>query len=684
MTDVVTVTATNDVAVSVAATPQAVEVGYSLPGAGYLPLNGGTLSGPLEISTGTTGNMLAIGGPPSAVTEALEIVSSASQQNRLKMASFFETDSFGTAEVVRMHFGQATGSGAAGGDSSKAALAWYDDEVSTTQSQVWVQAHNYLQQYDPQTFLPSGVNTGTGVITYTPAGIPPINAWQVQFSTTGTLPGGVSPSTDYYVDILSGTTFSVYNDSGLTEPVTLTSQGTGTHTMTPQLSYNNNHHQHFSVEVTDSGLSDKSTRFSIPWGFDTTEIGFFSANVTVEGGIFRVCGPSGTYRQMVLGQTLSSNLTPDGTQDRWSIQANATAESGSNVGSDFRIVRYNDSGSQIDFPLFIERATGQIALGNTQNESPAATVDVESTSSYDTLRLINQATGNPTSALLHGETADTSRRYLDLRVTGDAVSDTTLYRSGTTFLSTDGYFSAGDNICIGTQGDSLSSGLVGGLVLANAATPPTGNPSGGGVLYVSSGSLYYRGTAGSAFELSEDMTAWGAADAGLIAWNYDPALCATEGAPVTENFYLIAVIVRAPVTVTNALLYVEALGSSVSAAAAGLYNSSGTQLGYSASMAAAWATGGNVGLQTMPLTATSSGSLAITAGTYYVGFFAEGSGLPSLARLSTVDASSANIGTTAATSRFAINGTTVTTLPGGPITMSSNTPSSTKWWAGLS
>ena len=51
--------------------------------------------------------------------------------------------------------------------------------------------------------------------------------------------------------------------------------------------------------------------------------------------------------------------------NRWVLDvANATAESGSNVGSDFQILRYNDAGSAIGVPLGISRATGNVSLPN--------------------------------------------------------------------------------------------------------------------------------------------------------------------------------------------------------------------------------------------------------------------------------------------------------------------------------
>jgi len=53
-----------------------------------------------------------------------------------------------------------------------------------------------------------------------------------------------------------------------------------------------------------------------------------------------------------------------GNNIRWAITSAGTAESGSNVGSDFGIARYSDAGAYIDTPLSITRSTGQVHFVN--------------------------------------------------------------------------------------------------------------------------------------------------------------------------------------------------------------------------------------------------------------------------------------------------------------------------------
>jgi hypothetical protein len=48
--------------------------------------------------------------------------------------------------------------------------------------------------------------------------------------------------------------------------------------------------------------------------------------------------------------------------NRWTVGADATAETGSNAGSDYVIARFNDAGTQIDVPVLITRSTGIVTF----------------------------------------------------------------------------------------------------------------------------------------------------------------------------------------------------------------------------------------------------------------------------------------------------------------------------------
>lgn len=83
---------------------------------------------------------------------------------------------------------------------------------------------------DSFTFATTDVNTTTDIITKTAHGL--IDGDKVNFTSSTTLPGGLSAGTVYYVKVASSSTFQVSTTLG-GAAVDLTSQGTGTHTLIP-------------------------------------------------------------------------------------------------------------------------------------------------------------------------------------------------------------------------------------------------------------------------------------------------------------------------------------------------------------------------------------------------------------------------------------------------------------------
>ncbi|MFF9287495.1 collagen-like triple helix repeat-containing protein [Streptomyces griseosporeus] len=342
-----------------------------------------TSAGPPTSGTWSTGDtvqdstgawwLCTTGGAPGAWKGTLTLDGGTLNNGaRIETVSVSETDSSGTAESVRLHFARPAGKG---GNSAKNAIAWFDDDISTTQSQVWAQAHRYLHWYDPIVFTSSAVNTATDAITAAGHGLPSTPpAWRGQFTTTGTLPGGLSAATTYYVARVDANTVKVYTDAAATALVDLTSQGSGTHTFTPDNTFFNNEHRHFSIEVSNADLANKNTRLSLPWGVDWCQIGTFQSDFNVNGGVLRVNGGAGTNREMQWGGTLSDNIAPDLKNVRWSARADSTAESGSNAGSDWRLVRFTDLGAAIDSPIFVKRSNGFVGLGG--NTNPQVQLDV--------------------------------------------------------------------------------------------------------------------------------------------------------------------------------------------------------------------------------------------------------------------------------------------------------------------
>ena len=65
-----------------------------------------------------------------------------------------------------------------------------------------------------------------------------------------------------------------------------------------------------------------------------------------------------------------------GAVQRFGLYVNNTAESGANAGSDFAVRAYNDAGTLLSTPLFIQRSTGNVGIGTT---TPAQPLVVSST-----------------------------------------------------------------------------------------------------------------------------------------------------------------------------------------------------------------------------------------------------------------------------------------------------------------
>jgi hypothetical protein len=171
-------------------------------------------------------------------------------------------------------------------------------------------------------------------------------------------------------------------------------------------------------------------------------------------------------------------------------------------------------------------------------------------------------------------------------------------------------------------------------------------------------------------------------DHGIQAWTFDPALSSASQAITSESLYVMSLLVRAPVAVNNILIAVSSAGTgTVTAAGAGLYNSSGTRLGHNTSTG--WGTAA-AGVQTLALTVDSSQSLTLQPGTYFVAVFAEQASTVASLAASGAKAATLAAGLGAAAYRASVNGTSVTTLPTS-LTLSSNSLTSAfPFWAGLS
>jgi hypothetical protein len=80
----------------------------------------------------------------------------------------------------------------------------------------------------------------------------------------------------------------------------------------------------------------------------------FTGQVVMDNANLILNGSNGTD-QIIEAQTNGSS--------RWSLQlSDSASESGGNLGSNFTVIRYSDSGTFIDTPLEVNRQTGQTIL----------------------------------------------------------------------------------------------------------------------------------------------------------------------------------------------------------------------------------------------------------------------------------------------------------------------------------
>lgn len=157
------------------------------------------------------------------------------------------------------------------------------------------------------------------------------------------------------------------------------------------------------------------------------------------------------------------------------------------------------------------------------------------------------------------------------------------------------------------------------------------------------------------------------ANHGIVAWTYDPSLAPNASLLTNGTVYLAAVYAQRSVSITKIYWWVTAVAVTPTASQnfVGIYDSTGARL---------QTTNVDADITSTGLKTTTITSQAITAGSFYwVAFVFNAATAPTLARATgTTGASSVVVmGQTAATYRFATNGTGQTSLPAS-ITPASN------------
>lgn len=170
-------------------------------------------------------------------------------------------------------------------------------------------------------------------------------------------------------------------------------------------------------------------------------------------------------------------------------------------------------------------------------------------------------------------------------------------------------------------------------------------------------------------------------DAGLLAWTYDIGIAPTNNSTTTGGtVYLGQVVLRYAATISKATIDIATAASGVTANQnfLGLYDSSGVRQAVTTAGAI------DTGLtSTGPLTGTFSSPYVAPAGLYWVAFLCNATGQPQIAR-STSFGPATNFNLSAAQMRYAINGTSQTTLPSSITPSSNQQTNSIIFWAAIS
>jgi len=170
---------------------------------------------------------------------------------------------------------------------------------------------------------------------------------------------------------------------------------------------------------------------------------------------------------------------------------------------------------------------------------------------------------------------------------------------------------------------------------------------------------------------------WLPADNGYLGANADYSAGSGGGLAVAGTVYLQKIIVRKPTTITNLIYLCSTVGAGSSTTSfAGLYNSAGTRLTGSSDIGAGF-------LATGAVTCTLTTPQVLAAGVYYAALVLNlATTQPTLWRMLNTT-SVANPGLSAASFRWATNGTGQTSLPAS-LTLSSNLATAFTFWAAWS
>ena len=145
-----------------------------------------------------------------------------------------------------------------------------------------------------------------------------------------------------------------------------------------------------AVQFSDgSALASDATNFF--WDDANDRLGL---GINAPIGILHLKSAAATTRMVIDADTSQNRIITYRTNglQRFGLYTDNTPESGSNVGSDFRLRAYSDAGLLLTTPLFIKRSTGNIGINTTISTSAKLNiVGSGSTSATVSLKIVNSS-----------------------------------------------------------------------------------------------------------------------------------------------------------------------------------------------------------------------------------------------------------------------------------------------------
>lgn len=177
-----------------------------------------------------------------------------------------------------------------------------------------------------------------------------------------------------------------------------------------------NPHDHISIETQDAnGLLQ--TRFEVlAHKANTSEVRVVNAGFTVANQASAVTANANQPKQFLI----ATNTQGRGKSARWVIEGTAEAESGSNVGTNLKVSRFDNNGNFIDNVWYTKRDTGYTGIGHNP-ANPVAWLDVSTNNEAPGLRVVNSATSSSSQPSLYLLSGLATNRAIDMRLTTDTI-----------------------------------------------------------------------------------------------------------------------------------------------------------------------------------------------------------------------------------------------------------------------